>query len=214
MKTAVFDADGTLIDSMGIWYSLGELYLKKKGYEPKEGLWDEIKTMSLSQSGAYFKKEYHMPESKEQIMDEIMEVIRDFYYYQVQEKQGALTYIKDLVSKGAVIYVATASERNQIEMALKRLGILPYIKEIFTCTEVGISKNTAEFWYNIADRIGTGTNQMNVYEDAYHAVRTAKEAGCHVTVVYDLYAKEDEAQLRALADDYFEQYPKRGRLYE
>ena len=135
IQGAIFDADGTLLDSMGIWYSLGDKYLRKKGMEPPPGLWDILKTMTLHESAVYFKKYYDRPESVETIMEEVMNIVRDFYYYEVQGKPGAAEYIRRLYRQGTHIAVATASERDQIEHALRRLGIWDCLDALYTCTE-------------------------------------------------------------------------------
>ena len=38
MKGAIFDMDGTLLDSMQVWVHVGEQYLRNRGIEPEEGL--------------------------------------------------------------------------------------------------------------------------------------------------------------------------------
>ena len=51
---AVFDLDGTLLDSMGIWTDLGEAYLRTKGIAAEENLSEKLKSLSLNQSAGYF----------------------------------------------------------------------------------------------------------------------------------------------------------------
>lgn len=38
IKAAIFGLDGTLLDSMFIWDTIGEIYLRSIGYEPKKNL--------------------------------------------------------------------------------------------------------------------------------------------------------------------------------
>ena len=47
IRGAVFDVDGTLLDSMRVWDTIGEDYLRSIGYEPKENLKEVFKNMSL-----------------------------------------------------------------------------------------------------------------------------------------------------------------------
>ena len=64
----IFDFDGTLFDSMFIWESVGEIYLRSLGKEPKSSLREDVRALSLYQSACYFRKEYDLPLSEEQIM--------------------------------------------------------------------------------------------------------------------------------------------------
>ena len=70
IKGAIFDVDGTLLDSMHIWDSIGEDYLRSLGYEPREKLNEKFKTMSLSQAAAYYRSEYGVTLSVERICAE------------------------------------------------------------------------------------------------------------------------------------------------
>lgn len=56
VKGIIFDADGTLLNSMPIWENLGELYLKSMGIEAKQGLGEVLFTMSLPQAARYLFK--------------------------------------------------------------------------------------------------------------------------------------------------------------
>ena len=47
MKGAIFDMDGTLLDSMQVWVHVGEQYLRNRGIEPEEGLGDVLFPMSM-----------------------------------------------------------------------------------------------------------------------------------------------------------------------
>ena len=47
IKGAIFDVDGTLLDSMGVWDTIGEDYLRSLGYEPRENLNEKFRIMSI-----------------------------------------------------------------------------------------------------------------------------------------------------------------------
>ncbi len=205
-KCAAFDVDGTLIDSMGMWRELGDRYLAVKGLSPKPGLWEAIKVLTLPQSGVYLKETYGMQETAEEIMEEIAEMVRQFYDEEAQEKPGALKYLRYLSGRGVCLCFATASERRQVEPALRRLGMWEYFDKSFTCTEVGIDKNTPQFWKYVANSCGFQPEDMEVYEDAPHAAKSAMEAGCPVTAVYDESSAENEEELRQIAHRYIRSY--------
>lgn len=60
IKCAIFDFDGTLFDSMFIWDSVGEIYLRSLGKEPRPSTREDVRTLSLYQSACYFQKEYDL----------------------------------------------------------------------------------------------------------------------------------------------------------
>ena len=63
ISCAIFDVDGTLLDSMGVWINIGDIYLRKKGYEPDPELAEKVKVMTVPLTAAYMKETYHMPET-------------------------------------------------------------------------------------------------------------------------------------------------------
>ena len=65
IKCAIFDFDGTLFDSMFIWDSVGEIYLRSLGKEPKPSMREDVRALSLYQSACYFQKEYDLRLSAE-----------------------------------------------------------------------------------------------------------------------------------------------------
>ena len=94
ISCAIFDVDGTLLDSMGVWINIGDIYLRKKGYEPDPELAEKVKVMTVPLTAAYMKETYHMPETAEEITREIEDTVKDFYYYQAEDKQDARAYMK------------------------------------------------------------------------------------------------------------------------
>ena len=137
ISCAIFDVDGTLLDSMGVWINIGDIYLRKKGYEPDPELAEKVKVMTVPLTAAYMKETYHMPETAEEITREIEDTVKDFYYYQAEDKQDARAYMKKLYDQGTRIFVATASERDPIEHALARVGMWPMVEQLFTSSELG-----------------------------------------------------------------------------
>lgn len=202
ISCAIFDVDGTLLDSMGVWINIGDIYLRKKGYEPDPELAEKVKVMTVPLTAAYMKETYHMPETAEEITREIEDTVKDFYYYQAEDKQDARAYMKKLYDQGTRIFVATASERDPIEHALARVGMWPMVEQLFTSSELGCGKSQDGYWALVASKIGVPVEDMTIFEDSLHAVETAVQAGCTVVAISDRYTVEDEPALRKLADRY------------
>ena len=90
LKGVIFDFDGTLFDSMFIWDSVGEVYLRSLGREAEAGLQEILKPMSLRQSAEYLREKYRLPLSVADIMDGVNHTVEDYYFHTVQPKPGAV----------------------------------------------------------------------------------------------------------------------------
>ena len=199
---AIFDMDGTILDSMKIWESVASDYIMSLGKTPIEGLREILWPMSLMQSAEYMRECYGLSLSPEEIMEGIDGIIEDFYENTAPAKPGALELLKLLDSNGVKMVLATATNRRMVEAALRRTGMLRYFSEILTCTEVGFSKENPEIFLQANERLKTPKDETYVFEDALFAIRTAKNAGFKVVAVSDESSKQCAEEIRALADIY------------
>ena len=205
IKCAIFDFDGTLFDSMFIWDNVGEIYLHSLGKEPKASMREDVRILSLYQSACYFKEEYGIDLSVEEIMAGINQTIEHFYIHEVQPKVGVVPFLNELKQQGISMCIATASDRYQIEAALKRCGMEEIFEAIFTCTEVGHGKDEPEIFRKAMEYFDADRSNTVVFEDALHAIRTAKSDGFEVVAVFDS-SEERQNEIRNLSDCYISDF--------
>lgn len=108
-KAAVFDLDGVLLDSMGIWNDLGARYLRSLGVTPEEGLNEILFSMSMEQGAEYLHTHYALPQSAAEVGAGIADMLRDFYFYEVPAKDGAAALLAALTARGVKLAAATSS---------------------------------------------------------------------------------------------------------
>ena len=112
LKGAIFDLDGTLLDSMFIWDTFGEDYLRKVGKEPKENLAECFKTFTLEQAAEYYREHYGVTHSVCKIVDDINNMVAEIYQTKVTLKSGVNNFLKRLQSAGVKMCVATVTNRH------------------------------------------------------------------------------------------------------
>ena len=207
IKGAIFDFDGTLVDSMFIWDSFGEDYLRSLGKEPRECLAETFKTFTLEQSAAYYKEHYGVTLSVREIVNGINATIAEIYRTKVMLKNGIKDFLESLRLNGVKMCIATVTDKPIVEDVLKRLGIRAYFGKIFTCAEVGFSKETPHIYREALTYLGTNKAETVVLEDALHALITAKNDGFSVAAVYDAHEPK-QALMKATADSYISDYAK------
>lgn len=206
IRAALFDVDGTLTDSMYIWENAGEALLRRHSIAPPPGLKNELDALTLRQTAEYFNDRFLLHHTAEETMDEICKMVEEEYFYKVPEKPHVQEALRWLEAQGVVMGIVTASERYHVEAACRRLGIWRYFKKLFTCTEMGLTKHTPEIFERAAGELGAGPGETVVFEDAYHAVKTAAEAGFWTVAVDDTYNKKYTAELRETADWFLTDY--------
>lgn len=122
-KGAIFDVDGTLLDSMPVWHNIGELYLESLGITCEKDLGDKIYAMSLEQGASYLRKEYHLEKSESEIIHEVLKIVDDFYRLEAPLKPGVRKVLDWFRNHGIPMAVATSGNRALALAALERTGL-------------------------------------------------------------------------------------------
>ena len=177
LKGAIFDADGTLIDSMHIWRELGARYLESLNVTPEENLSAKLYPMSLEQSCKYLKTHYSLRESESDILSGILGIIEGFYRDEVMLKDGVREFLSAMSDKNIRMVIATSGNRELLASALTRNGIAEYFEEIFTCSELSTTKHEPDIFMACAEFLGLNPESVGVFEDSLFAIETAKRAG-------------------------------------
>ena len=205
LKGLIFDFDGTLFESMIIWDTAGEMYLRSIGKEPEADLQKVLKQMSLLQSAQYIREKYDIPLSVEDIMDGVNRTVEGFYFHTVEPKPGVIDFLEELHRRNIKMCIATATDRYQVEAALQRCKMRHFFSEIFTCTEVGSGKDRPEIFRKAMEHLQTDRSNTAVVEDAYHAAFTARQDGFMVVGVYDSHESRQQ-ELMSLVDVFLSDY--------
>ncbi len=199
IKGAIFDVDGTLLDSMSVWERRGELFLKKLGIDVSaESDYDE-KGIRMYNSPEFVKNKFSVNLSNREIWNGMLKIVDDFYKTDVSVKPGTIEFLEELKLNGVKMCVATATDRSMVEPALIKCGIRDYFSEIFTCGELKTSKNFPDIFEKSLSFLGTEKTDTVIFEDAIYAVKTAKQAGFFVTGIYDKVELEQE-EMRRICD--------------
>ena len=153
IRAAIFDLDGVVLDSMSIWRDLGARYLLHRGLTPEPGLGELLFSMRMEQGADYLRTHYPLP-PEEDVLADLSAMLRDFYYNEVPEKDGARTALAFLRDRGVTVTAATSSPRTHVTRALERLVLLPYFRAIYTTCELGVSMHRPDI-YHLACRPGS-----------------------------------------------------------
>lgn len=189
-KCAIFDMDGTLLDSMPMWHSVSDTYLRNKGFDIKVSVWDEVKRLTETETALYFQKKYGVTDSLEKICEDFEDIIYEEYSKNLQLKEGAREFLEKLNEKNIPCVLATATNRKCVMACLERLGITHLFKGILTCLDLNTSKHEPLIFLKAAEICGAKVSESVVFEDALHCIRTAKKAGFRIAAVHD--ASSDE----------------------
>ncbi|MGI5977072.1 MAG: HAD family hydrolase [Candidatus Limivicinus sp.] len=205
IKAAIFDADGTLLNSMSIWKTAGADYLRSLGIEAKENLSETLKTMSVYEAACWLQKNYGIKMSADEIADGINRMTENFYFHRAALKPVAALFLQTLQEKGIKMCIASETEKYLIEAALRRCSVLDFFSDIVTCSDVKAGKSSPAVYREALNCLGTEKKDTWVFEDAVHALNSAKNDGFPTVGVFDS-SESGQMELRKQADIYIFDY--------
>ena len=182
MNYSIFDVDGTILDSMEVWNTLASRYIQSLDRIPEKNLDEIVSEMSLEQSAIYLKKHYRINKQEEVIISEVLNLISDFYKYEVKLMPGFKDFITHFDSMNVI---GTSCDEELVKSALKRLGVLDYFEDIMTCSKVNKGKDNPGFYLACADILKQKPDNIFVFEDADYCIDAARKVGFKVIKIKD-----------------------------
>ena len=204
IEGAIFDVDGTLLDSMPIWEVAPIIYLKKLGITPQENLAEDVFTLSQAEWSHFIAEHYDVHQTDEEIQAGICEITNAFYLNEAPLKPGVKEFLEDLSKRGVPMIAATNTPRDLIDQVLKRHGIRHHFIDILNCSDLGTNKREPRIYELACEKLGTKKETTWIFEDVLHAAETAKKAGFPLVAVADQASIRQRDEIRELADFFVE----------
>lgn len=171
LKVALFDLDGTLVDTEGqysvFWGGIG------KRFKPEIPAFDQIiKGTTLKQ---IFSRYFPLKEQQEQILPLLEEFESRMKY---EFFPGARAFIEDLHANGVKCAIVTSSDRKKMSNVY---SAIPDFSELFdavlTAEDFKESKPSPDCYLRGAARFGADISECVVFEDAYNGLAAGMASG-------------------------------------
>lgn len=202
MKGAIFDVDGTILNSMEAWQRVTGKFFADMNIKISDEDMARLQKMSFEESLPMVQQKYLPDISLEEMLKEFMERIAYEYIHNIQAKDGAVEYIQLLKNRGVKIAVATSGFRELCFAALKRVGIFDLIDSFSFSSEVGKGKTEPDIYLLAAERIGAEPSECMVFEDILPGIISAGKAGFMTTAIADISNTFDKERLIQHSDHY------------
>ena len=205
-SAVIFDLDGTLIDSMGMWHEIDVEYLMRFGIEVPENLQKELEGLMYTEVARYFKERFHISDSIDEIGEAWRQMAGEKYRKTIPLKPGVREFLADVKSKKMKTAIASSNHLDLIRDILKIHGIYDYIDEITTCDDVGRGKPDPEVYTVTAEKLGIDPASCLVFEDIPVGIQAGKAAGMQVIAVADHYSEHMREEKIRLADGFISDF--------
>ena len=198
----LFDFDGTLVDSNGVWEEVDNTFLTRRGLTPTQEYSETVGHSIFPLAAQFTIDYYHLDTTPQAIMDEWTQLGREAYLSQVPAKPGALAFLDQCRRQGQTMVLPTACVPEFCQAALKRLNMENYFSRLIFVQELGMLKKDPATFVHVLKELGATPEDSTLYEDSPGACAAAKKAGLTVVGVYDPFYARYEGELKELCHQY------------
>ena len=185
---AIFDMDGTLIDSLGFWDILWEAFSERYGhFQPDPEANRTIRTIPMKEAMFYLHDRFGLGPDGETLYQTANKMLGEFYERQVKLKPGVMEFLTRCRDQGVKMCVASASDLKLVRMAMVHCGIEEFFPMLFSCSDIGKGKEEPDVFLLAREYLGTPLDETYVFEDSFVALLSAHQAGFPTVGVYDRY---------------------------
>lgn len=202
----IFDFDGTLVDSMPYVAAGVKKFLSDRGVNYPENIMEIVTPLGYPASAAYYNEHFGLSVTGEEYLLEVQSFIYQYYQNEIPLKAGAFEYLCGLKERGATLTVLTASPIRFVEPCFTRLGIFSWFSHVWSCDDFGLTKSNPEIYLEAAKHLQVTPKDIAFFDDSFHSLAAAKQAGLYTVGIYDEVAKAFTDDVKATADVYHENF--------
>ena len=177
LQGVIFDLDGTLLDSTGMWRQVDGRLMAHYGKEVPPDLSETVQRMSIEEFSQFFVEEFDLPVTPEQIAQQVADMVAEEYREKLQLKPHVPEILDWLDQQDIPYGVATATYGELAEAALRRLHVWERLRFLLTEQNAGAPKTQPKIFQLAAQKLHLGRRQIAVVEDSLHALEGAKNGG-------------------------------------
>lgn len=223
-RCIIFDLDGTIIDSVGIWNDTDRALIRTLGGEDMEagavGIRRDRLLREFKDAGnpyeaycAWIAAEYGAEASGAELLQRRDAIAREKLAHEIDYKPGAEQFLAFLKKHGFTLGIATTTRRKNIDIyqhenenIRRKAPFASYFSFIYTREDVSTIKPDPEIYEKIQREWKLSPSECLIFEDSLTGVLAARNAGIEVVSMYDRYSEAEQEEIQRLSTYHFQNY--------
>ncbi len=202
----LFDLDGTLIDSNGVWRQIDAQFLSSHNLQSTEEYLYVVGHSIFPTAAQFTKDYYHLDLTPQEIMDEWFSLAHEAYEHHIPLKPFAKEYLIQEIAKGVHLALVSACVPTLGYAVLNRHGLTPLFDQIIFAQEYGLEKRDPKFYNQVLSLLNISAEECTFYDDAPVNCTAAKNAGMNVIGVYDVLYDDQQYEMGRICDRYIHSF--------
>ncbi len=182
---ALFDLDGTLIDSKGVWARIDAEFLLRRGITPPEDYMKAVSSKRFSEAAVYTIDRFGLDDTVEGLSAEWLEMARVEYGTNIFLKPGADVFLRRLKDAGLKLGTVSGLPHELSDAVLLNNGVRGLFDEFTSADDSPRGKEYPDAWLLAASRLGVAPELCLAFEDVAACALSARQAGMSVCAVFD-----------------------------
>ena len=181
----IFDCDGTLLDSMGMWHSLDDRIAERAGVVFTKADRDIFTSSTLDESADHMHMKYGIGTSGSHVAQMIKDELMGYYESEATTRAGVDDLVRGLHELGIPMAVASSTPSEYLLVGLETVGLAPYFESVVSVEDIRSSKREPLVYDKARESLGTARELTWGVEDAAYALQTLMRAGYRTCGIYD-----------------------------
>ena len=224
-KVIIFDMDGTLIDSVGVWNKVDMELIKELG-----GL-DELNELDIQQQRDKKLREYSKLENPyinychflslkygntltgEEVLNTRYNIAQNYLKNEIDYKKEVPELLKLLKERNYLLVIASTTRRKNMDIyctennnIINKANLNNYFSKIYTREDAKEIKPNPEIYLKILNELNVKKEQCLIFEDSLIGIEAANNAGIDVVAMYDKYSDLEHAEIEKKSTYNFKSY--------
>lgn len=205
-KMYIFDLDGTITDSNGLWLEVDHRFLSRRGLTPTREYLDMVGRSIFPVAADFTKAYYHLDDDPRDIMAEWEGLAAHQYAHEVELKPGAAAFLEQCRREGRRMAVFTACRRTLCRSVLERFGLTDWFDSIVYADEIGLEKHQPECFARLSELLAVPPEECTFFDDSPANCATAMAAGMDTVGVYDDFYAHRQEELKGSCHRYIRSF--------
>lgn len=207
IQGAIFDFDGTIVDSEPLWQRAEIETMNTEGLNLSEADTQNTKGINAYETVEFWYKKLSHPKKKAALLtQEMNQMVMEMLKTEGKLKPGVIEVLEFLKSKNIPVGIASGSSMAHIKIILDKFDLSPYFNLIYSIDFERFGKPHPGIYISACKKLKIDPMYSVSFEDSFNGMLAGKAARMKVVAILDAHQMNEplygfaDLKIKSLAD--------------